>query len=359
MSDYSWKDSNLALFGSDQEKRVKKESAETEPAWAPVKNIDKTTTMVWRINKFKVEPVDPAQHGSFFSDDSYIVLHVEKDEGGQLLYDAHFWIGRTSTQDEYGTAAYKTVELDTFLDDKAVQHREVDRYESDKFKSYFERIKILNGGYASGFRHVGDKEFPERLMVFHGIDRHHIELAEVDFSKASLNSGDVFILDLGEEAYQWNGSGASKDEKFKASQFMQHLESERHGRCRTFVIDESDREETEKFKSMLPDKPVRPKATKVIGKKAIYKLSDESGSMKLSLVCEEQLDRKALTEKDPYFIDTGESLFVYIGNQCSRKEKQDALSHAHAYLSKTNHPFAPITVVSGGRNSKELEKVWG
>ena len=46
----------------------------------------------------------------------------------------------TCFQDEYGTAAYKTVELDTFLDDKAVQHREVQGFESELFRSYFKEL---------------------------------------------------------------------------------------------------------------------------------------------------------------------------------------------------------------------------
>ena len=55
----------------------------------------------------------------------------------ELLYDVHFWIGKESTQDEYATAAYKTVELDTLLDDKPVQHREVEGRESALFLTYF------------------------------------------------------------------------------------------------------------------------------------------------------------------------------------------------------------------------------
>ncbi|KAH8871783.1 Gelsolin-like protein 1 [Schistosoma japonicum] len=123
---YSWKDTNLALFGSDIDRAVKKESAEKEPAWRPVRNITSSTLMVWRIKDFKLEVVRPEDIGKFFRGDSYVVLNAKKNGN-----------------DEYGTAAYKTVELDTFLDDEAVQHREVDGFESDLFKSYFDRFELI------------------------------------------------------------------------------------------------------------------------------------------------------------------------------------------------------------------------
>ena len=59
------------------------------------------------------------QKGEFYMGDSYIILNTYKNEDeDELKYDLHFWIGKYSTQDEYGTAAYKTVELDTFHHDK-------------------------------------------------------------------------------------------------------------------------------------------------------------------------------------------------------------------------------------------------
>ena len=48
-------------------------------------------------------------------------------------------------------------------------------------------------------------------------------MKEVQLSRNSLDSSDVFILDLGLEIYQWNGKTCNKDEKFKAVQYLQTL----------------------------------------------------------------------------------------------------------------------------------------
>ncbi|CAL8074703.1 unnamed protein product [Calicophoron daubneyi] len=355
---YSWKDGNLALFGSDEEKAVKKEKAEQEPAWAPVKSINSTTLMVWRVKNFQLEVVPPEDVGKFFSGDSYVVLKVEK-VGNQLLYDVHFWMGKDSTKDEYGTAAYKAVELDTFLDGNAVEHREVDGFESELFKSYFTELQKLSGGYASGFNKVKPEEFKPRLMVCHGMDRNHVELTEVTFSKRSVNTEDVFILDLGNKAYQWNGQKATKDEKYRGNMFLQHVATERIGRCTTVVVDESDREGTIEFLSHLPDAPVQEDkpAPPPPFKKAVYKVSDASGKLETMLVCEGSLPRNVLTPDDVFILDTGLSLFAYIGEKCTWNEKLNALAYAHNYLKTTTHPLIPITVISEKRPSKELEKI--
>lgn len=88
---------------------------------------------------YQVTDWEQEQYGEFYSGDSYIILNTYQEDGMEgFKYDLHFWIGKYSSQDEYGTAAYKTVELDTFMDDAPVQHREVQGHESRLFKSYFE-----------------------------------------------------------------------------------------------------------------------------------------------------------------------------------------------------------------------------
>lgn len=150
-------DSNIALFGSDLEKQVKLAAALCDKEWLALhKAKPKEGLKIWRVEKFTVQPWK-GRYGDFYNGDSYIVLNTYKKDK-KFLYDVHFWIGAETTQDEAGTAAYKTVELDDALGQVPVQHREVQGCESPLFLSYFQAgFRIMEGGIESGFNHVEAK----------------------------------------------------------------------------------------------------------------------------------------------------------------------------------------------------------
>jgi len=354
---YDWKDSNLALFGSDTERKVKKESAQTEPAWKGAG--EKVGIQIWRIVKFKVKSWPKEDYGKFYNGDSYIILNTYKKEGSdELLYDVHFWIGQYSTQDEYGTAAYKTVELDTLLDDKPVQHREVMNYESDLFKDYFDDLTFMEGGADSGFRHVKPTEYEPRLFHFHGLKK-KIAVKQVPLSRKSLDSSDVFLLDLGLTLYQWNGKTCNKDEKFAALQYVNKIRSERGGKPKVESLDESDTPSTHEFYKKLPDVDVEKDEVECDDTfvKSLFRLSDEGGKLEFSLVSEGSLPRSSFDPKDVFIADTGKSLFVWVGKGASTDEKKNAMTYAHNYLMKTKHPLIPVTCIKDGQESPAFEAI--
>lgn len=68
-----------------------------------------------------------------------------------------------------------------------------------------------------------------------------IRSSMVEFSAASLNSGDVFVLDAGKIVYQWNGKGATKFEKARGLDIASNIRvKERQGNAKLHVLDEQD-----------------------------------------------------------------------------------------------------------------------
>ncbi|KAM7541080.1 hypothetical protein Aperf_G00000038543 [Anoplocephala perfoliata] len=357
-NEYKWEESNVADIGSKIDREVKKESAMTEKAWEPVGKAKSPFLMVWRVKQFKIEPVPDDEVGNFYNGDSYVICKATKSPGGEkLLYNVHFWIGKHSTSDEYGTAAYKTVELDTYLDDAAIQHREVDGYESELFKSYFSKFVTLKGGYDSGFRHVKQEEYRPRLLHFCKEGK-ITYMRQVKFSKKSVNSGDVFILDLGDRAYQFNGSASSAFERSSAAAFLQDLETKRNGRCVTEVLDEETTPKDHVFWTTLPDVPLPEMEPSKEIIKSLYRVSDASGKMELTVVSQGSAPRKEIKPDDVYMILAKEGLFVYIGKDCSVAEKRNALANAHKFMQTCPNPFLPITVVTDEQAESFLKGIW-
>ncbi|KAK4404610.1 Villin-4 [Sesamum angolense] len=144
---------------------------------------------IWRIENFQPVAVPKDLHGKFFTGDSYVILKTTALKSGALRHDIHYWLGKDTSQDEAGTAAIKTVELDAVLGGRAVQYREVQGHETEKFLSYFKPCIIpQEGGIASGFKHAEAEEHQTRLYVCKG--KHVIHVKEASFDVPPYTSDD-------------------------------------------------------------------------------------------------------------------------------------------------------------------------
>lgn len=115
--DNKWKLTNIGGIGSDEDKQLREKAAESEPQF---EGAGQTPGIeIWRIEKFQPEKIT-ARTGnlSLYSGDCYIILNTIELESGQFEWQLHYWIGKDSSQDESGSAAYFTVNIDDLLDQK-------------------------------------------------------------------------------------------------------------------------------------------------------------------------------------------------------------------------------------------------
>jgi len=299
---------------------------------------------LWRIEK-KVPVKQTEITGKFHTGDSYILLSTVQTKSGKS-WNIHFWLGSETSQDEAGIAAYKSVELDEALGGAPVQYREVQGYESDLFLSYFKStgIEYLPGGVESGFVHVERDTYRPRLLLVKG--KRVVRVKEVTLSNNSLNTGDVFILDLGLKLFVYYGAQANRREKTKALETLQRINDNERGARAEIVIVNEDPMNTEFWQTLGgyievtntgdDDEVAERKESESI---RLFHVSDQSGALQTTeITTEGKLKRELLQSSDSYILDSGDEIFVWIGGQSDVSEKREAMNYAQQYLVSRNRP---------------------
>ncbi|WRX35029.1 Villin headpiece - like 4 [Theobroma cacao] len=348
---------------------------------------------IWRIENFLPVPVPKSSYGKFFMGDSYVILKASYFVGdstsglryalkssfskycsliyyflvqtttlksGALRHDIHYWLGKNTTQDEAGAAAVKTVELDAALGGRAVQYREVQGHETEKFLSYFKPCIIpQEGGVASGFKHVEEEEHKTRLFVCRGKHVVHVKEASfwtsVPFARSSLNHDDIFILDTKAKIFQFNGSNSSIQERAKALEVVQYIKDTYHdGKCEVAAIEDGKLmadAETGEFWGFFGGFAPLPRKTaseedKTVDSHPTNLLSVEKGQA--VPVEADSLTRELLETNKCYILDCGLEVFVWMGRSTPLDERKSASGAAEELIRASDRVKSHIIRVIEG-----------
>ncbi|KAH8062842.1 hypothetical protein JL720_13213 [Aureococcus anophagefferens] len=301
----SVEDSNMAMVGSDMDKDARKAAAAGEAAWAGCGAAPGVE--VWRVEKMKIVKWPKEHYGDFFAGDSYIILKTTKQkDSDKLLWDIFFWLGESTSQDEMGVAAYKTVELDDLMDQAPVQHREVMGHESIAFTKIFKQLNYMQGGVESGFTHVEAGTYVSKLF----------------------------------RVRKMKHTSASAFEKAKCGTSAHNMANLRNGKSSVKVDIDADF-----WAALGGEGPIAPETDAPVeseepGEGILFKLSDASGELQCTEVGRGDVKKSMLSSDDVFLLDAGREVFTWIGSKASDAERRNAMSTAIAYLTSANKPIS-------------------
>ncbi|KRY12825.1 Gelsolin, cytoplasmic, partial [Trichinella patagoniensis] len=332
-----------------------------------------TGLRIWRVEQFKVVPVEEKEYGFFHEGDAYIVLHTSD----KLQHYIHFWLGRKCTQvtnyttlyyvnslcnlkfkDEYGTAAIKAVELDDLLLGEPIQVREVQYHETDRFLSYFKSgirckkwkivLSYLQGGVKSGFK-SGKKE--EKIRLFKVKGKRRCRIQQISVHASLLNNGDVFVLDTAQNIYIWCGANSSRIERVQGMEFARDVRDYAHnGKSQIQLIEPNSNNCGIFFQHLgvdsnfkvtrqsddIDDAEFEKQRTVEV---KLFHVYDSDGKTNVVEITKRPLTSSLLDTNDCFIVDMGNSgIYAWIGKKCSENERRNVWNLANDFLKQRNYP---------------------
>ncbi|XP_063214889.1 macrophage-capping protein isoform X3 [Chroicocephalus ridibundus] len=222
--------------------------------------------------------------------------------------------------------------LNALLGERPVTHREVQGNESDVFMEYFPRgVTYQEGGVDSAFKATRPGAGPTRKL-YQVKGKKNIRASERDLRWASFNTGDCFILDLGETLFVWCGARCNVLERNRAQELAAAIrDGERGGKALLEIV--VDGEEPPEM----------------------LQVSDATGSMKLSQVATSSpFSQSLLCSDDCFVLDNGASGKVYVWKGCkaNEQERQAALKVAEEVIARMGHsPRTQVEILPQGRET--------
>jgi hypothetical protein len=299
---------------------------------------------IWRIESMKKAPLPKDQYGQFYAGDSYVLLYSYKINGKDA-WIIYFWQGRDSSTDEKAASAIVAAQMDKDMGGAPVQVRVVQNKEPNHFLTLFKGKMIVHeGGHASGFKNRGDKDSydADGISLFHikGTNEMNTRAIQVPEKAASLNSGDCFALLTPDAVHIWQGKGANATELKTAKSVTAVIAGKRK------VVDVQEGKEPEAFWTAVGGKGEYATAKELgddMKQPRLFHCSANSGQFYAEEIFNYVQDD--LISDDIMILDCFTEVYVWVGKDSSREEKEQALKTALDYVAKAPDGRSPDTPI--------------
>jgi hypothetical protein len=233
----------------------------------------------------------------------------------------YFWLGRDSEQVEKGSAAMNAVELSKQLSEASTQVRIVQGHEPWHFARLFDGGMIIHSGGRAG---QASAEEGNKLYHVRGTNAHNTKAVQVECSAENLNSGDCFVIVTPDFTLQWNGKHANEEEKATALAAAGKIGGE------LYTIEEGEEDDT--FWEHLGGKAEYPEAVPAPNapEPKLLHVNDHAGYLAVDTIF--NFTQDDLANDDVFILDTHTQVFVWVGGDASKKEKEGALGIAQKYI---------------------------
>jgi len=286
---------------------------------------------VWRIADMKKAEVPKEMYGQFYQGDSYVMLYSYKT-GRKDAHLIYIWQGRDSSIDEKGASALLAKDLDDSMGGDPVQCRVPQGREPNHFLTLFHGKMIVHaGGFASAFKNKQDKDTTVQAgpALYHikGTTELNTRAVTVPADATNLNGADCFALVTGDTCYTWCGKGSSAAEKKVAENISKILAKGK----KAVTLQEGT--EPEAFWKALGGKQEYPssgEAAEEAKEARLFHCCNTHGYFKVDEIFNFQ--QEDLINDDTMILDTYNEVFVWLGHDSAKEEKEEAMKTAVQYV---------------------------
>eukprot|EP00047_Mylnosiga_fluctuans_P020655 m.94718 g.94718 ORF g.94718 m.94718 type:complete len:359 (+) comp8580_c0_seq1:10-1086(+) len=339
-------------FSADTAAKLRAQLTQPESPWATAGQ--EPGVEIWRINGVLLAPVARRDQGSFYADNTYVLLKTAGSPPHQIFY----WIGAGASEEDTNIAALRAAELEMFKKLPVILHRELQQHESAAFKTLFPFITYLDGGETQSFHpRASSAHIPRLLRV--SCDWGRVVLTEVPRAAASLNEGQSFIHDGGMLLIVWHGKKTNMLDKHKACTVVHQICTLRGGLCKREVLEQGITNESEWWRLLGGKGPVGPvvvpEATPPHGVRRLMRVAVDAESSRVELhevAMGPSVTRGLLKSDDLFILDDGHEVYVWLGANVNSAWGPRALSLGIEYVRATGRASTtPIARMLEGAES--------